>query len=357
MEFVKGRQAGFVIPLLIALAALIFGGALYYDAVRARSAEKAVPPPAASGTAVSDSAAPVPAPPASLPAVSARKAAARVGAIPPSKTAAGRPSSSSPAQSVSSAAASSVPSASAASSLPAWQPGTKWVNLAGPDGSAVKTAVTWPSGPGPFPAVILLHGSEGFRQTYVDIAAALSQSGFITLAPCWFTGFHAPLARFSDYIDCPGGRQFDGANLSAVKAVLDPVIAYAKTVQGGDGNIGLIGSSRGATMALLAASNGEGVRAVVSVSAIYEYPKNGVTDDLPIKFISGMNTPVLILAGTADQIVNVQEPRDYEAKLSALGKTYESHYYDGAPHAIIFTDPYATDVSSRAAAFFKEYLR
>jgi dienelactone hydrolase len=64
-------------------------------------------------------------------------------------------------------------------------------------------AVARPSGAGPFPVVILLHGTHGFPREYVQLAQALARSGFLASAACWFQGIGGPGAQFGTPIGCP----------------------------------------------------------------------------------------------------------------------------------------------------------
>ena len=56
------------------------------------------------------------------------------------------------------------------------------------DSGVVHAAVAFPKGSGPFPAVVILHGTHGFAQEYIDIARRLADSGIVGIAACWFGG-------------------------------------------------------------------------------------------------------------------------------------------------------------------------
>ena len=64
----------------------------------------------------------------------------------------------------------------------------EWVKIGVPGPAVVLAAVARPSGAGPFPVVILLHGTHGFAREYVQLAQALSRGGLLAIAPCWFEG-------------------------------------------------------------------------------------------------------------------------------------------------------------------------
>src|SRR5580765_6669284 len=63
-----------------------------------------------------------------------------------------------------------------------------WVAVAVPDLGVMRAAVARPSGSGPFPAVLVLHGTHGFARQYVEWASDLARAGFIAVAACWFSG-------------------------------------------------------------------------------------------------------------------------------------------------------------------------
>ena len=85
----------------------------------------------------------------------------------------------------------------------------EWVKIAVPGPAAVLAAVARPSGGGPFPVVILLHGTHGFAREYVQLAQALSRGGLLAIAACWFEGGGGPGARFVTPIACPGAPGAD----------------------------------------------------------------------------------------------------------------------------------------------------
>src|SRR5215217_3296817 len=70
-----------------------------------------------------------------------------------------------------------------------------WIQIA-TDSGIIHAAVVTPKGPGPFPAVILLHGTHGFAQEYINIAHHLAHNGIIGIAACWFTGRKGAGQRF-----------------------------------------------------------------------------------------------------------------------------------------------------------------
>ncbi len=98
------------------------------------------------------------------------------------------------------------------------------------------------------------------------------------------------------------------------------------------------------------------VGAAVASSAAYTEFGIGTPEITPLSELSALHAPVLILHGTADTVVPVQQARDYEAAIQASGKPYESHYYDGAPHGVGLNGPTVADSMLRALAFYRNWL-
>src|SRR5687767_11976163 len=79
----------------------------------------------------------------------------------------------------------------------------RWVRVAVPDLGVMRAAVARPSGTGPFPAVLVLHGTHGFARQYVEWANELALSGFIAVAACWFSGGSGAGVNDVAPIPCP----------------------------------------------------------------------------------------------------------------------------------------------------------
>ena len=94
---------------------------------------------------------------------------------------------------------------------------------------------------------------------------------------------------------------------------------------------------------------------MVADSANYTY--QGPIDSPAMSVVQDLSAPLLILHGTADQTVNVQEARDYEQALRRLNKPYEVKYYEGSSHVVtVRSNSNYADAMGRAIAFFTRYL-
>lgn len=169
----------------------------------------------------------------------------------------------------------------------------------------------------------------------------------------WFSGFARGWER-PGLINWPQGPPFNGSNLASIKYA-ETIVKTALALPGADGKrVGVFGTSRGAMAAVLLASTGAGVQAVVADSA--SYTMKTPIDTPAIGLVQNLESPLLMLNGTADQTVPVQEARDYEAALQRLNKEYEVHYYEGGTHVLTWPVDNRNDAMSRAVAFLKKHL-
>ena len=112
-----------------------------------------------------------------------------------------------------------------------------------------------PRGTGPFPALVILHGTHGFAEEYVQLARDIGRNGVLGVALCWFGGRKGIGVRFITPIECPdapprvdleGSDRFRLARRS-IDALLDTLRARPDVQTN---SIALFGHSRGGGAAL-----------------------------------------------------------------------------------------------------------
>jgi dipeptidyl aminopeptidase/acylaminoacyl peptidase len=213
-----------------------------------------------------------------------------------------------------------------------------------------------PSGDGPFPAIVLLHGSEGkwAGWTY-RTAAILAAHGFLAVPFGYSSGGNAWNA--GDILDVPLEKTVEA--LAALRA--HPLSA---------GKVGLYGVSRGAEHALLLVSlmARDGVAGLPDAVAVHAPPDvicgafigkqyrdsgdpgwqvwdpaerawtwRGSSDALlpttPIE-AERFDGPLFVSHGTKDEVWSADMTRRLRDRLQRHGRTPEVHLYEGGLHRL-----------------------
>lgn len=100
------------------------------------------------------------------------------------------------------------------------------------DSGVVLAAVARPSGTGPFPALIILHGTHGFAEEYVRLARDMARRGVLGVAACWFEGHRGVGTRFITPIECTDGPPFvDTSGVGRFRLARKSVDALVQTVR------------------------------------------------------------------------------------------------------------------------------
>ena len=230
----------------------------------------------------------------------------------------------------------------------------KWIRIAVPDGGVMLAAVARPSGSGPFPVVILLHGTHGFAPQYVQWAQDLARAGFLAVAGCWFSGGSGTgVNAVAPPIPCPETPPLKVDAYPEAMQYIDAMVQAARGLSDARRDrLALIGHSRGAAEAL------QYVLAVGNVQAVVLH--SGGHAGRPVNRAAEFNVPILILHGTADaQSANTRVTlvREFEAALRRRQKRVEANYYEGGGHNTFFTNPTQRDVElKRMIEFLRRHL-
>ena len=179
-----------------------------------------------------------------------------------------------------------------------------------------------PSGSTPFPAVVLLHGSDGIASSgkrFRLIMQGLAALGYAAGLPHYFN-------RTGDEDIGVGEQRAQSVARSFPEwqeAVRDAVGAAARLPGVDSARVALVGFSLGSFLALGAAANNERVRCVIEFCGGLPESVRGKVETMP---------PVLILHGEADRTVPVARAHELQQELTAKGLPHEMHLYPGQGH-------------------------
>jgi len=217
--------------------------------------------------------------------------------------------------------------------------GAEWIEIDVPVPSSQdrrSLAATFrPAGEGPFPVVVYLHGGSGLATGMLRWAPRLSEAGFLVLAGCY-----ALTLRAANRIACPDGPSSD----RGLEALLDVATELPDARRDG---LGVLGLSIGARMAFSTLGDPR-IRAVATDS--------GDPGIVPLVEPSSIGAAVLLLAFEQDSFVNELALHQYEQRLRDLGKTVESHTFDGSGHVVTLSPGTSAEATTLTLDFFRRHL-
>ena len=204
-----------------------------------------------------------------------------------------------------------------------------------------------PSSPGQYPGVILLHGAAGWNSMYAEYAEALAACGFVALALDYYAATGSAAIGSEEKLEKWPRWQ---AAVCAAVSYLSSLPEVSKN------DIGLVGFSRGAFLAVSTAASLPDVGAVVDFFG----GGGGGSDSLEVE--ARDFPPLLILHGEADRIVPMRFAVRLREAVLAHGGEVEWHIYPGARHAFnmpdgpTYSEEAAADSFGRTVAFLKRRL-
>jgi carboxymethylenebutenolidase len=237
------------------------------------------------------------------------------------------------------------------------------VSFKGHNGDTGEAYYAWPTRPGKFPGVVVIHHLPGWDEWITEVVRKFAHHGYAAIAPHLY------------FRDGPGSPDDIGARVRAAGGIADAqmvgdvsgCVDFLRAQSNSNGKVGVIGFCSGGRQSYLAGCTIPGLDAVVDC-----WGGNVVVDDkklldakkpvAPIDLTEKMTAPLLGIFGNDDQNPNRDHVNRTEEVLKKLGKNYEFHRYDGAGHAFFNTarpayrPDQAADGWSKVFAFYKKHL-
>jgi carboxymethylenebutenolidase len=234
--------------------------------------------------------------------------------------------------------------------------------IPGAGGELINAYFARPLGPGPFPAMVVIHHMPGWDEWYREATRKFAARGYAALSPnLYFRAGHGTPEDVAAKVRGVGGVPDD-----QVLGDLAGALQYLRSLPTSNGKVGVFGTCSGGRHAYLAACRITGFDAVIDcwggrvVMAQEELtPKQPVA---PIDYTADLPCPLLGLFGEEDRSPTPEQVAQHEQELKKLGKNYEFHMYPKAGHGFFYTDrpnyrqEQAVDGWNRIFAFLGKYL-
>jgi carboxymethylenebutenolidase len=212
---------------------------------------------------------------------------------------------------------------------------------------AVWGVLETPDLPGPHAGVILLTGSAGWRPIYAQIARAFADSGFVALALDYYGETGADTSHDDLLLKWPEWEAMIHNAVAYLKAYSDVKVS----------DIGLVGYSRGAFLAVSVAPSIPDVKAVVDFFG--GRAAGGKSSGQEVMQFP----PLLILHGEADSLVPVSFAYNLHDAVIECGGVVEMHIYPEAGHGFnapwspMYSEADALDSWRQTIEFLRRYLK
>jgi carboxymethylenebutenolidase len=236
------------------------------------------------------------------------------------------------------------------------------VVLRGARGDAVSAYLARPLGPGPFPAMVLIHHAPGWDEWYREATRKFAHHGYLAISPDLYGRVgHGTPEDVAAQVRAAGGVPDDDAVGDVEAAML-----FLRLQPYCSGKVGVFGTCSGGRHAVLAVSRVKGFDACVDcwggrvVMAPSDLtPRQPVA---PIDYTKDLSCPLLGLFGEEDKGPTTEQVAVHEQELKKHGKSYEFHMYPNAGHGFFYyhrpsyRQEQAVDGWNRIFAFLEKHL-
>jgi carboxymethylenebutenolidase len=212
------------------------------------------------------------------------------------------------------------------------------VAVDGNGGDRIYAYYARPTGPGPYPGVVLFHHRPGWDEFYKETTRRFAHHGYAAICPDLYFrfGHGAP--------DDVAARVRAGGDVSDDQVVGDGLgsVRFLRAQPTSNGKVGVFGTCSGGRHAYLAACRSDEIDAVVDCwgGRVVMAPEelNEQYPVAPIDLTADLSCPALGLFGQDDRSPSPEQVATHEAMLQEHGKDYEFHMYPEAGHGFFYYD-------------------
>jgi carboxymethylenebutenolidase len=220
----------------------------------------------------------------------------------------------------------------------------EWVDIKLKDGTSLNSWVVYPERKDKSGVVLVIHDINGMRDLPRAVGDQLAQEGFIAIVPDFLSG-KGPNGGGSDSLGNQVGQTIRTLTEADVDARLDAAMEYGRKIPASNGKTGVIGFCWGG-----ARSFGYAVaQANLNAAVVYYGELPGSTaDTAPEADAAKIKAPVLGLYAGNDARIGATLPPTI-AVMKKLGKSYETHTFEGAGHGFMGAQAGAGGANLKAA--------
>jgi carboxymethylenebutenolidase len=197
------------------------------------------------------------------------------------------------------------------------------------DGEGMEVYASLPSGPGPFPAVVVSQHGGGVDQFIRGIADKLAGEGYAAVAP---NLFH----RYTEEMLAERTGRIQYLSDPEIVADINATVGFLRAHSVVDGErIGVTGFCMGGRVTWLAAAANPHFKAAVPYYGGNLMVTWGAGGQSPFQMTSGIRCPVLFHFGELDENPSADDKRNLDAELTRLDKPHQFYTYPAADHAFM----------------------
>ncbi len=236
------------------------------------------------------------------------------------------------------------------------------VQIDGHGGDSIEAYLAQPLDTEPTGGVVVIHHMPGYDETTKEITRKFAAHCYLAVCPNLYSR-EAPGASPDDA--AATARAQGGVPDARLVGDVGGAAAYLRAFESSNGKVATIGYCSGGRQSFLAACSLDLDAAVVCYGAfiVSAAPEGRPLKVEPIvKLAPQLSCPLLGLFGAEDQYPSPAEVSELEQALTAAGKEFEFHTYEGAGHAFFASDrpsyrpEAATDGWRRIWEFFRHNL-